>query len=114
MPLKPSGQTPTSSPPREQPLGVRVAGQGGAGLAGQLADERQLEDQVGAEQPQVRRPGVVVHGDLGHQRVERDRAGVVGHDQRAALGRDVLDAADLDPEPLLGERPQQRQQERAR
>ena len=38
-------------------------------------------------------------------------AGVVGDDQRAALGGDVLDAADLDPEPLLGDRPQRGHEE---
>ena len=110
MPLKPSGQTPTSSPPPQHPLGVLVAGQRGAALAGQLADERHPEDQVGAERPQVP-AGVVVDGDHRHQGVDRDRARVVGDDQRAALGGDVLDAADLDPEPLLGDRPQQREHE---
>ena len=59
MPLKPSGQTPTSSPPAQHPLGVLVAGQRGAALAGQLADDRHLEDQVGAERAQVA-AGVVV------------------------------------------------------
>ena len=49
--------------------------------------------------------------DHRHQAVDRDRAGVVGDDQRAALGRDVLDAADLDPEPLLGDRPQRGHEE---
>ena len=32
-------------------------------------------------------------------------------DQRAALGREVLEAAGLDPEPLLGERPERGQQQ---
>ena len=69
----------------QQPLGVGVAGQRRAGLAGQLADERHLEDQVGAEHPQVPvRRVLVVQRDLGHQRVQRDRAGVVGDDERAA------------------------------
>ena len=49
--------------------------------------------------------------DHRHQAVDRDRAGVVGDDQGAALGRDVLDAADLDPEPLLGDRAQRGHEE---
>ena len=109
MPLKPSGQTPTSSPLPQQPLGVGVAGQRRAGLAGQLADDRRLEHQVGAEHPQVPvRRVVVEQRDLGHHRVQRDGAGVVGDDQRAALGRDVLQPADLDPEVVLVQRAQQR------
>ena len=36
---------------------------------------------------------------------------MVGDHQRAALGGEVLDAAHLDPEPLLGERPQRGQQQ---
>ena len=50
--------------------------------------------------------GVVVDGDHGHQAVDRDRAGVVGDDQGAAFGGDVLGSAHLDPEPLLGDRTQ--------
>ena len=94
----------------EHPLGVLVAGQGRAAAPGHLAHERHPEDQVGAEQAQEP-AGVVVHRDHRHQRVDRDRARVVGHDQRAALVGDVLDAAHLDAEPLLGDRPQQRERE---
>ena len=36
---------------------------------------------------------------------------MVGDHQRAALGREVLHAARLDPEPLLGDRPQAGQQQ---
>ena len=46
-----------------------------------------------------------------HQPVHRDGAGVVGDDQGAALGRDVLDAADLDAEPLLRDRAERGDQE---
>ena len=53
---------------------------------------------------------VVEQRELGHHRVERDGAGVVGDHQRAALGRDVLQAAGLDPEPVLVQRPQRGQQ----
>ena len=60
---------------REQPLGVGVARQRGTTLAGDLADHRGGEDEVGAEHPQVPfRRVLVVDGDLGHQGVERDRA----------------------------------------
>jgi hypothetical protein len=41
----------------QQPLGVGVAGQRVAGLAGQRAHDRQREDQVGAEHAQVRCAG---------------------------------------------------------
>ena len=53
---------------------------------------------------------VVVQGERGHQRVERDRAGVVGDHQRAAVVGDVLEAGDLGAEPVLVQRAQQRQQ----
>jgi hypothetical protein len=52
---------------------------------------------------------LVVHRDLGHQRVQSDRARMVGDDERATLAGYVLDAADLDPEPRLVQRAQQRQ-----
>ena len=39
------------------------------------------------------------------------RAGVVGDQQRRAVGGQVLRAADLDPEPGLHQRPQQRQED---
>ena len=110
MPLKPSGHTPTSSPPDEHPLGVLGAGQGGTALAGQRAHDRHLEDEVGAQRAQEA-AGVVVHRQHGHQAVERDGAGVVGDHQRAALGGDVLQAADLEPEPLLRDRSQRRHEE---
>ena len=54
---------------------------------------------------------LVVHGDLGHQRVERDRAGVIGDDQCRACGWDVLDPANLDPEPRPIQRAQQGKQD---
>ena len=47
--------------------------------------------------------------DLGHQGVQRHRARMVGHDQRAAGAGDVLDAANLDAEPRLVQRSQQRE-----
>ena len=63
-----------------------------------------------AEHPQVPvRRVVVVQRDRGHQRVERNGAGVVGDDQRAALVRHVVQAGGLDPEPRPVERPQQRE-----
>ena len=54
---------------------------------------------------------MVVDRDHRHQAVERERAGVVGDHQRAALGRDVLGAAHLDAEPLLRDRAQRGQEE---
>ena len=91
----------------QQPLGVGVAGQRRPGLAGQRARARRAEDQVGAEHAQVPvRRVLVVHGDRGHGRVQGPQpAGVIRDEQRAALGRDVVDAVDLDPEPAVVERP---------
>lgn len=82
------------------------------GLPGQLVDDGQPEDEVGGEQPQVAFGGVVVvHGDLEHQPVQRQRAGVVGDDERPAVRRDVLDALHLHAEVLLREGPQQRHED---
>ena len=94
----------------EHPLGVLVAGQRRAALAGHRADQRHPEDQVRAERAQEA-AGVVVDRDHRHQAVQGDRAGVVRDDQGAALGRDVVGAADLDAEPLLRDRAQRGHQE---
>ncbi len=95
-------------PLREQPLRVGVGRQRRAGLARQVADHGGGEDQVGAEHAQVPVLGVlVVDGDLGHQRVEGDGAGVVGHDEGPTRGGDVLDAPGLHPEPVAVQRAQQ-------
>ena len=96
--------------PRQHPLGVLDAGEGRAALAGQRADDRHLEHQVGAQRAQGP-VGVVVHREHRHQAVERHRPGVVGHDERAALGRDVVQAAHLEPEPLLRDRAQRGHEE---
>ena len=71
IPLNPSGKTPTSSPLLEQPLGIGVAGQRGAGLAGDRPDHRRGEDQVGSEQAQepVLRM-LLVDADREHRRVQ--------------------------------------------
>ena len=60
---------------------------------------------IGGEHPQ--RPSrAFPHRDRGHERVERQRPGVVGDDERAPVGGDVLGTAHLDPEPLLEQRTQ--------
>jgi len=106
---------PDKLPRGQQALGVGVAGQRRAGLSGEGAEAGRGEDQVGAEHAQVP-PGrilagrVVVDRDGGDGTVERpESAGVVGHEQRTAVGREVLDAVHLDPEPLVIERPEQRE-----
>ena len=112
MPLKPSGQTPTSSPAAQQPLGVRVAGQRLPGLAGQRAEPGRAEDQVGAEHPQVPvRRVVVEQRQRGHHRVER-RSCRSGWPTTSAPPVDghVLQAGRLDPEPLLVQRAERRGQ----
>ncbi|VXC21528.1 hypothetical protein NOCARDAX2BIS_480023 [Nocardioides sp. AX2bis] len=96
--------------PAQHPLGVLLAGQGRARLAGQGADDGEPEDEVGAQGPQET-AGVVVHADHGHQAVDGDRAGVVRDHQRAPDLRDVLGAPDLDPEPRARQRSQRGQQE---
>ena len=62
-----------------------------------IALEEVLDGQV--QRPRLR---VLFLDRLGdHRRVGRQRAGVVGDQQRAALGRDVLDALDLAAEPQV-------------
>ena len=71
-----------------------------AGLASQFADEGGLEDEIGPEHPQVATCRMlVVKRHLGHERVERNHRGVVRHDQRAGVGRHVLQTGHLHPEP---------------
>src|SRR5271154_7438537 len=54
----------------------------------------------------------VMHGDRGHQPVEGQHAGVVGHYQARAGVGEMLDAADLYPEPRVEEEPEQRPHDR--
>src|SRR5665647_3507792 len=92
----------------QQALGIRVCRQRAAALAGHSADDRRLEDQIGSEHAQKTMVRVlIVYRDLGHQRVQRHRARVVGHNERTAGAGDVLDAANLDAEPRLVQRSQQ-------
>ena len=106
-PLNPSGKTPDELAGAEEALGVLVGGQRGARAAGDRAEERRLEDEVGAQRPQdpVLRV-LVVDRELDHERVERDGARVVGDEEGATVGRDVLDPAHLDPEPVPVDRPE--------
>ena len=110
MPLKPSGQTPTSSPPRSirsaSSLQARVA----PPLRASVLTTGILKTRS-APSGRRNRPVWSWIDHHRHQAVDRDGAGVVGDDQRAALGRDVLDAADLDPEPLLRDRAQRGHEE---
>ena len=109
-PLEPLGPDSDQLPAGQHPLGVLVAGEGGAALAGQAADQRHPEDQVGAERPEEA-AGLVVDRHHRHQAVDRQRAGVVRDDECPALGREVLDATHLDAEPLLRDRTQAGQQQ---
>ena len=103
MPLKPSGHTPTSSPSASSRSASALQASVLPCLRPSWPTHRQPEHQVRAEHAQVPVRGVVVvHRDRGHQRVERDGAGVVGHDQRAALVGDVLHTDGLDAEPRAG------------
>ena len=95
----------------QHPLGVLAAGQGGATLAGQRARPPASGRPGRRRAAAAHRPAwswittIVISPSTG------TRAGVVGDDQGATLGRDVLDAADLDPEPLLRDRPQRGDEE---
>ena len=96
----------------QQPVRVRGARHGVAGLARGLADHRHVEHHVGGQQSQVAMCGMlVVHGHRSHQPVERQHTRMVGDDQcRPGLGQ-VLDPADLNPEPGLEKCSQQRQKD---
>ena len=109
MPLKPSGKTPTSSPAFSSRSASALQARVLPALRASGARNGIGEHQVGAEQPQVPvRRVVVEQRQRRHHRVERQRAGVVADDQRAAVVGHVLQAARLDPEPLVVERPEGR------
>ena len=113
MPLKPSGHTPTSSPERQQPLGVRVAGQRVPGLAGQR--RRRPASRNTRSAPSIRRCAVrrvvVVHGDL---RSSARRAATVPEwlatTSAPPSAGTFSSAVDLHAEPLLVQRAERRQQ----
>ena len=96
----------------QQPVCVGGARHGVAGLARGLAEHRHVEDHVGGQQSQIAmRRVVVVHRHRSHQAIERQHPGVVGDHQRGAGHRQVLDTADLNPEPRLEKHSQQRQKD---
>ena len=109
MPLKLLGPDPHQIAAAEHPLGVLVAGQGGAALAGQLTEERRGEQQIRSEHAQ-RAAGVVVHATSA---VIRPSIGSAPEwlDTSSAPpeGGQVLQPLHVDPEPALGQRPEQRQ-----
>ena len=85
----------------QQPLGVGGVGRHQADLVGEHPDARVALEPVLAEHVQRARRGVLVADRLhDHRRVGRQRAGVVRHEQCAALGGHVLDALLLHPEPV--------------
>ena len=94
MPLKPSGNTPTSSPAASSRSRLGRIGPGVPAPPGQRRQHRHRVHQVGAEQAQV--PGGRMLGEdarLQHDRVERQDAGVIGDDQGGPDGRHVLQPA---------------------
>ena len=110
MPLKPSGQTPTSSPPDS----IRSASSLQASVAPPLRASELTTGSLktrSAPSGRRKRPVWSCTVEHRHQAVERHGAGVVGDHERAALGGDVLQPADLEPEPLLGDRPQRGHEE---
>ena len=76
-----------------------------AGVRGVQQEDQRL---VGARERGCR-PGL--RRDQAQEFVDRQRARVVGDDERPALGRDVLHALALHPEPAVEQRPQQREQD---
>ena len=89
----------------EQAMDVGRMGRHGADLRQQHAEAGISLEEVLDGQVQRPRAGVLLLDRLGdHRRVRRQRAGVVGDQQRAALGRHVLDPLDLAAEPAGGRR----------
>jgi hypothetical protein len=85
----------------QQPLRVRRVGGDHADLVGQRADPGVPLEPVLGEHVDRARGGVLVPDGLhDHRRVGRQGARVVGHQQRATLGGNVLDALLLDAEPV--------------
>jgi hypothetical protein len=98
----------------QQHVRVGQAGPGVAAFAGDRPEQRDLVDQVGAEQPQVPVGRVlVVQPGLEHDRVDGQRAGVVGDHQRGAGVGHVGQPPHLDPEPALVEDPGHRHEHAA-
>src|SRR5205807_4496489 len=93
----------------EQPGRVFRACKRVAALARDLTDEREPERQVGGEQPAVS-AGSLVDRELHHERVQRQRAGVVRDQQSGAARRDVLQPTLLHAPPAIEERPEDGQQ----
>src|SRR4051794_7227819 len=85
----------------QEPRGVRGMSPHEPDLVREHADARVALEPVLAEHVQRPRRGMLVADRLhDHRPVRRQRARVVGDEQGAALGRDVLDALLLDPEPV--------------
>ena len=85
-----------------------------ADLGDEHAEEREALEEVLDGQVQLARARVLLLDRLGdHRRVGRQRAGVVGDEQGAAGGRDVLDPLDLAAEPVVVEERDERLVEQA-
>jgi hypothetical protein len=69
-----------------------------------------LEDQVRAEHPDMA-SDLVVDDRVQHHAVDRQRSGMVGDQQGRAARGQVFRAPNLDPEPRLHQRPEQRQED---
>ena len=88
----------------EQPVDVRGVRGDAAELGHEHREPRIALEEVLDGQVQRARARVLGLDRLGdHRRVGRQRARVVGDQQRAAGGRDVLDPLDRDPEPVVVE-----------
>ena len=88
----------------EQPVDVRRVRGDAADLRDQHREARvALEEVLDGEVERPRRRVLLADRLRDHRRVGRQRAGVVGDQQRAAVGGHVLDPLDLDPEPVAVE-----------
>ena len=115
MPLRPSGKTSTSC---SSSYSRRCTLAGCAGtppiLVTSIAEAGIALEEVLDREVQRARARVLLLDRLGdHRRVGRQRAGVVGDQQRAAGGRDVLDPLDLAAEPVVVEELVERRVEQA-
>ena len=114
MPLNPSGNTPTTSPERSSTCALAGQARVCPDLRASGPSSGTSYDQVGAQQPQVPAGRVlVVQAGLEHDRVDGQRAGVVGDHQRGAGLGHVRQTAHLDAEPALVEDPGHRHQHAA-
>ena len=82
-----------------------------AGSTSHVPEERRLEYEVGTQHAQEPVRGMLImNSQLGHHRIHRDGAGVVGHHEGSSLIRNRLDSRNLYSEPVAIQRTNSLQQ----